>query len=417
MIYLDNNATTIMPQQVISQMVAWCNKGNASANYASAKQSRNMMSEFRELLSNICGIKACSADEFKTPAPDCNYNIIFTSGASESNCTIVNMILKSWNTATSTKPHIVTTMIEHKSILDMISDLVSRGCVTATYVEPTSTGHILPAQIENAIQYNTCLVCVMHANNETGAINDIEQIGAISHARCIPFHSDVVQTFGKFHINPIKSNVDSFSISFHKFSGPPGVGALIVKQRLVNGYSLSPMIYGTQNYGLRGGTENIPGIGASFAATKLCMQNRKDKTINMQRLKEHIVAGISKYFHVMLYKDYVKKMSIERDKYIVLMSDITLDYLPNTILLSVVSHKIKVCNARIKEALEKLGIVISVGSACNTASDKASHVLYAMKADEYIRRGALRISIGDTTDKPQVDEFVKQFANVCNSHT
>lgn len=416
MIYFDNNATTIMPQEVINQMVAWCNKGNPSASYYSATKSREMMDEFREYMANIGKFTVCKSDAFSDKIADCMYNIIFTSGASESNCMVISSVIKSWTTCTPRRPHIVTSSIEHKSILDMIGDYVTSGKLTVTYVVPTNSGHILPEDVSDAITQDTCLVSIMHANNETGAINDIKTIGDLAHKKGVPFHTDVVQTYGKFPMRPIDMNVDACSISFHKFGGPPGIGALIIKQKLIWGYSLSPMIYGTQNYGLRGGTENLPGIGAAYAATKIMNNNREEKNNKMAALKTKLISSIRTNITTITYIEYIKLIKPPAKTYIVLISDNNAGYLPNTILLSVVSHDVIVCNAKIKLALEKQGIIISVGSACNTASSKASHVLYAMNADDRIKRGALRISLSENNNAAQVDSFVTKFMNVIAAH-
>lgn len=421
MIYFDNNATTIMPVEVRKSLLDWCNRGNASAGYASAREARKMMEDFRQYIGRLCKMDTCCGEDRDSTSTSNNakartdpskYKIIFTSGASEANCTALQGIIDAYAETTGNVPHIVISAIEHKSLISMAQSLEERGRATVTYVQPTLSGHIRAEDVEDAIQPNTAIVCVMHANNETGAINDVKRIGAVAHRHKIPYHCDTVQTFGKFPINPNANNIDSFCVSFHKFHGPPGVGALIIKQQLLLGYRLSPLIFGSQNEGYRGGTENLPGIGAAFTATKITMQNRQDKNTSMLRIKKYIMDELSKRIPARYYTQYIqdkpggKKPMAE----IIFMSACDNMYLPNTLLLSVIKRaKPFICNAQMKNDLEKKGVVVSVGSACNTASPKASHVLYAMDADDLIRKGTLRISIGDDTTLDEAKKFVQEF--------
>lgn len=431
MIYLDNNATTIMPVVVKKALLDWCNRGNPSSSYASARESRKMMTDFREYIGKLCGFDPCCPEDRDVPLntnakkrqDPSKYKVIFTSGASEANCTALHGIVSSYAEITKNLPHIVISAVEHKSLLDMAASYAERNIATVTFVQPTASGHIRPEDVEAAITPTTCIICVMHANNETGAINDVRKIGAIAHKHQVPFHCDTVQTFGKEPVHPVKDNIDSFCISFHKLHGPPGVGALVIKQQLLQGYKFPPMIFGTQNEGLRGGTENLPGIGASLAATKYTMENRTAKNAQMLKLKQYIMKEIAARMPSRQYTQYVrnvlhsnhntskddtavKKPEIE----VIFLSGPTEYYLPNTILLSVVKRtKPAICNGQLKSDLEEKGIVVSVGSACNTSSPKASHVLFAMNADEFIRKGALRITLGDDTTAEEAKKFVQEF--------
>lgn len=400
MIYLDNNATTMMPLEVKKTMIKWLNRGNPSSSYASAVDARRMMAELRDCISNLCKINYNES---------ARYNIIFTSGASESNCTVINGVIDSYKEVTGKTPHIIISAVEHKSIYEMINVLVKRGKITASIIKPSVSGHINPTDVENMIRNNTCLICVMHANNETGAINDIKQIGSIAHKHNIPFHCDIVQTFGKYPIHMVENNIDSCSISFHKIHGPPGIGALIIKKHFLIGYKISPLIFGTQNDGLRGGTENLPGIGASLAALQFTLNDRDKKNKNTLKIKRYIIKELSSVISTRLYTNYITTKN-HIDMELILLSGQTDFYLVNTLLLSVVKKtKPMICNVKIKESLEKKGIIVSVGSACNTASSQASHVLYSMNADEFIRKGAIRITLGDNTTIEEADKFVKDF--------
>lgn len=433
MIYLDNNATTIMPAAVIDEMTRWCNRGNPSSAYATAQAARKMMGDFRVYLGKLCGVDTCCPEDRDTGAPAPNaearadagkYKVLWTSGASEANCTLFHGVVSAYTHARGQIPHIVISAIEHKSLHSMAQDYEERGLAEVTYVQPAVSGHIPPDAVAAAMRPNTALVCVMHANNETGAINDVRRIGEIAHGRGIPFHCDAVQTFGKFPPQLVRDNIDSISVSFHKFGGPPGVGALVIKQRLLIGYKFPPTIYGSQNEGYRGGTENLPGIGAAFCATRLTMTDRQAKNAAILALKKRLIGRLSAALPVRLYGDYVAgpaKPPVTRKgpshgPEVILLSSLN-HYMPNTILLSVVRRGggAKLCNQKIKTALEKRGIVVSVGSACNTASPKASHVLYAMGADDRIRAGALRVSLGDSSTAADVDAFVTEFLRAVNA--
>lgn len=403
-----------MPRDVISALVAWCNKGNPSSSYASAKEAAKMMDDLRNTIDRLCDLRG-------------QYKIIFTSGASEANSAIIRAVVDNWvESRRPGLPHLVISAIEHKSIMLCVDDLVRRGRATASLVRPNTTGHISVADVEREISPNTAMVAVMHANNETGAINDVAAIGAMAHRHGVPFYSDTVQAFGKIPLRPFGTampHVDGFCISFHKLCGPPGVGALVIHDSLAELFR--PLIYGTQNGGLRGGTENVPGLGASFKALQLTMTDRAKKNATMAQLRDGILIRLAKMgVPIISYPGYLAGHCRQfTSPFVVALggfeSDIgqswhnSKDYLPNTILLSVVRWAApSICNAKFKERLACAGIIVSIGSACNTSSDKASHVLDALGADTYIRAGALRISLGDDSTSADAVTFVQEFYKI-----
>ena len=396
-----------MSQETIKSMVKWCNRGNPSSGYASAKEARSLMEEFRQYVGRLCGFNPCcmesrDGDTQRNSDPNA-FKIIFTSGASEANCTVLAGVVAAYTSVRGITPHIIMSAIEHKSLHTMAEEYERDGRAEVTFVQPTRSGHIRPEDVAAAFRDNTCLVCVMQANNETGAINDIAQIGRMAHEHGVPFHCDTVQSFGKMpeYPNPIMDNLDSFCISFHKLGGPPGIGALIIRQQLLLGYKLQPLIYGTQNEGVRGGTENLPGIGAAYTAIK--QVHLVDAT-----LKPLIMRELSKHYPTCRYTQYDTSHNYPVE--IVFMSGASEYYLSGTLLLSVVKrYEPYMCNTKLKEYLESKGIIVSVGSACNTASAKASHVLYAMGADKYIRKGAIRVSIGADNTVEEIKKFIVEF--------
>lgn len=447
-VYLDNNATTFMSVETMQAMIHWSTSGNPSAGYAAAKEARLMMNQLREFIGKTCGIRTCCVEKRDESSPtspasssqtssqtssrsqksslvgraseprDDEYKVIFNSGASESNCTIIMSVIDAYAENVARIPHVIASAIEHKSILSMLESLKARNRITYDLVAPRSSGIIHPDDVEAVLSKakNTCLLCVMHANNETGAINDIAKIGAISHSYGVPFHCDTVQCFGKYPIQPIKMNVDSFCISFHKIYGPQGVGALIIKQKLLYGFKLAPIIFGTQNDGFRGGTENLPGIGAGLNAIRETFTLRNSKNQHLQSMKKMILDGLSTRYHIRSYVDYLNTSNPasgakEKPIELILLSPQT-NCLPNTILISVVKKtKPLFCNVKFRELLEERGVILSIGSACNTSNSKASHVIDAMGADEYIKRGVFRISVGDTTTPKHIEKFIRVFVD------
>lgn len=436
-IYFDNNGTTMMSPTAIQAMTMWCNKGNPSASYKSAEAARTMMTTFREYVGKICALNPCCVEprDQKTKPSQIQpnqYEIFFTSGASESNCTIITSTAMAYLRHRDAVPHFVLSSFEHKSVVECINTLVDDGYATATFVKPVQ-GRIRAADIEAAFEPNTCMVCVMHANNETGVINPIDEIGKRAHASNILFFTDAVQTFGKFPLQPTP-HVDAFSVSFHKFGGPPGVGLLVIKKAFFDGYDLKPIIFGSQNFGFRGGTENLPGIGSSFAALKIAMTDRVKKNAQMQSIKKYIVDQIKSHAPSRDFDEYVAVMAkksalaaagktdpslrLPEIEVVFISGTDTAKYLPNTIMLSVVKRtQPPMCNVKFKADLEAKNIIVSVGSACNTASEKASHVLYEIGADELIRKGALRISLGDASTLKEAERFVSIFLSMLATFT
>lgn len=409
-VYLDANATTFIPQSIITEMTKWYNRGNPSAQYKSAMQARNMIDGFKHYLSTTFGFD--------------NHEIIITSCASESNSTIIDMVVKAYNRAVQrsgvySKPHIILSAIEHKSLLLAVE---AADC-DVTLIKPTSFGVITATAVRNAITDKTCLISVMHANNETGIFNPIEDIAAVAHDANIPFHTDAVQSFGKVKL-PMK-NIDAVSISCHKYHGPVGVGILAVRKPFIEGYELQAMVHGTQNNGMRGGTENTPAIVGAWLGIQHTWTNRLDKNEKLNLLRKRFINNmISANLKVYSYNEYMTNGEI--GKYgisIVVITPINKDKntgldrsLQNTVLFSLVKKcEPYICNSHTKKELEDLGIIISVGSACNTANKKASHVLYEIGADEVIRRGALRMSMPDDATEEHINKLTGALVHVINN--
>jgi cysteine desulfurase len=257
----------------------------------------------------------------------------------------------------------------------------------------------------------------MAANNELGCINDIHKIGAVAHDHKIPFHTDAVQLFGKYKIPLIKNSIDALSMSFHKLYGPMGLGMLIISNELIDGYGLQGQISGTQQKTLRGGTENVPAIAAAIACTRHTFTARDTKNKKMYLLKKQVVYEMEKFLPQGDYKAYFEKKKPDRNEFVILgpranSSYKTPNVLPNTLLLTFaknvhVGGYLPFCNVSLKKCLDRKNIIVSVGSACSTSSEKASHVLYAIKTPEILRQGVVRVSLSDNTTSAEVGAFVR----------
>jgi cysteine sulfinate desulfinase/cysteine desulfurase-like protein len=462
MIYLDNNATTFMPKIVIESMIKWMNKGNPSSSYKAAVSSREMMFSFKKYIAQICGFNLN------------DWEIIFNSCSTEGNSFIINAVVNSYflyknNTGSISPtlgmksaervspleqrvckfPHIIASEIEHKSILLALDQLKKYRNIEYTLVKPNKLGFITAESVKKEIRSNTCLITIMAANNETGSIMDIVGISKISHDAGIPFHTDAAQYFGKyimsFPVLPAKmsssppvsmaspgfasmiaerassafekkipEDVDSFVVSFHKIHGPPGSGFIAIKKEFLKLYDLGPQIYGTQNEGLRGGTENIPAIAGSMTALKFTLNERAAKNKFLLECKEYTMKLLANTgIPCLTLEEYIQRGNPAAlpTMEIVFISGLNpTRWLPNTLLISIIKNspsKPEMCNTEIKNRLAEKNIVISIGSACNTASKYASHVLYAIDADEKMKKGALRISFGDYTSSGSAAEKKK----------
>lgn len=395
---MDNNGTTKRCAPAIKALIKWSKDPiNPSTNSVYGKSATKMINDGINYIKTHCGAK--------------KYTVIFTSGASESNCMIIRSTVESYIKNKKKKPHIITSLTEHKSVLECCKSLNDMNLADITYVAPSITGCINPDFIKKSIRPNTALITIMAANNELGCINNFKAIGEISHAYKIPFHSDFVQIFGKMRINLPKNNVDAISVSFHKLYGPTGCGLLIINNDFINGYDLGPQIYGTQQGGLRGGTQNVPAIASSIAAMKCTFKNRTKKNERLRALRIYILSKLSKVFKFGKYSSYFDKTNKKKDLELVLLGQTnSKKSLNNTILLSIAKNNgRRFCNAKLKKYLDSKRIIVSVGSACNTKSKNASHVIQSIRAPDVIKQGIIRISLSDTTTKKEIDEFIKEF--------
>jgi len=261
-IYLDNAATTPVDREVLEEMLPYFTQkyGNASSLHSFGREARDAIERSRERVAELIGAKS--------------EEIIFTAGGTESdNIAIKGIAFRKG------KGHIITSQIEHPAVMATCQHLERKG-FDVTYLPVDRYGMVNPEDVENAIRDDTILLTIMHANNEIGTIEPIEQIARIAKERGIPFHTDAVQSVGKIPVDVSKLGVDMLSISSHKIYGPKGVGALFIKE----GLSLEPVMHGGgHEKGLRPSTENVPGIVGLGKACELAESRMEEDMKNMIR--------------------------------------------------------------------------------------------------------------------------------------
>lgn len=376
MIYLDNNGTTMMTDMTIKEINRWMNTGNPSGSYATG--ARELIRRLKNRVLELCH------------SPD--YVTILMSSGSEANATFI------YNLSKLGKCSIIVSPIEHSNVLETLKQYPN---LTPIFVPVTETGHILAKDIKKLIRSDTKAIICMHANNETGAINDIYEIGHLAKTYHLFFHCDIVQTFCKIPMDLENSGISSFSISFHKIHGPPGLGALVLHKRL----SMAPMIGGTQNGGLRGGTENILGIAGSLHALSEWNPSLiKEVYQREELLKRYLLKILSANF--ILRPAWESPLYGRLCLYVFYAPNI---YLPGTLLMSTSDGKRSICNKRMKSRLDAEGIIVSIGSACHVSKKEASHVLIAMNVPEYIINGIIRISMSRDTKKKDIEKFAQVY--------
>lgn len=408
LIYLDNNGTTKICQEAKDEMVKWLNTyGNASTNNILGENAKKVIDNAKKYIYKHCNINESA------------YEIIFTSGGTESNNFIIHSATRAYTKLVKTKSHIIISEIEHHSILDCCTTLEGYGCIEVTKLKPNNYGLINTNDLKKAIKKNTCLISIMHANNEIGSINNIKELAKIAHENEIPFHTDAVQSFGKYKMDIHDLNVDAVSVSFHKFYGPTGIGLMIISKEFIKAYELKGLINGSQQGGLRGGTEAVHLIAGAHKALEINFKNRSKKNSHLLELRKLFIKKINDFMTVKYFDTFKKNFKNNLTEYELNGTNIyfilfgphemfSAQYVPNTILLSILCHTKKFCNSILKKDLENNGIIVSIGSACATNNEKASHVLYSLDAPEIVKRGTIRISFGDYNTPNDVVNFIKQ---------
>ncbi len=364
LIYLDNNATTKVAPEVLDVMLPYFKEeyANPSSIYEFAKKSNHAVRDARGVLKDF--VNAANEKE-----------IIFTSCGSESANTAIMGVLN----MNKNKRHIITSKVEHPCVLNLYQNLEKQG-YKVDYIGVNSNGELDLAQLEEAINYDTALVSIMYANNETGVIFPIEKISEIikSKNKETKFFVDAVQVAGKIPIDVQAAGIDLLGISGHKFHAPKGVGALYVNSKTL----ITPLIIGGhQERGKRAGTENVPYIVGMAKAAELASDNLKYEANEVKRLRDKLETGIlKKVFNARINTGIASRVPNT--------SNIGFEYIEGELILL---H------------LSDLGICASSGSACTSGSLEPSHVLRAMNVPFTAIHGSIRWSLSRYTTEKEID--------------
>jgi len=365
-IYLDNNATTKVDEEVLNAMLPYFKEeyGNPSSIYNIGKRVKEVIEKSRTIISNFLNAK--------------KEEIVFTSCASESNCTAIMSAVRN----NPSKRHIITTKVEHSSILETMKYLESIG-YKITYLSVDNNGRLNLEELKSSITSDTLLISVMLANNEIGNIYPIKEIGEIAHQNNILFHVDAVQAVGKIKIDVKELNADTLSMSGHKVHAPKGIGILYIKE----GTPFVPLIFGHQEKDRRGGTENAPYIVGLGKAIEL-LSNNEEEINNIRSLRDYFESQIKGQISgVKIYGDIDSR-------------------LPNTTNIAFEGVK----GDELLLMLEANNIYVSTGSACNSFDISPSYVLLAINA-ELNTSSPIRVSLGKYNNKEEIDIFIKRLVN------
>ena len=370
-VYLDNNATTKIDEEVVKTMMPYLleNYGNPSSIYKIGRENKKAVEDSREKVAQILN---CEPNE-----------IYFTSGGSESDNTAIRGIAYSYKNKGN---HIITSKIEHPAVLETCRQLEKEG-FEVTYVGVNENGIVDLEELQKVIKPTTILITIMFANNEIGTIEPMQEIGEIAKKHNIIFHTDSVQAVGSVKIDVKELNIDSLSLSAHKFYGPKGIGVLYVKKgiqfnKFING--------GHQERNKRAGTENVAGIVGLAKAMELAYQNLEEHNNKIKELRDYYVNQIKEKI------PYIK-INGDMEKRLPGNSNISFRFIEGEGLLL---------------NLDLKGICASSGSACTSGSLDPSHVFLAIGLPHEIAHGSLRISIGKYNTKQEIDYVIESLVEI-----
>ena len=372
-IYADNAATTKMSDVAVKAMLPYLQEiyANASSVHLLGQRSAAALFSARQQVAQVLN---CAPKE-----------VFFTSGGSEAdNQALISAAALGKKQG---KCHIVSTAMEHHAILHTLEALQAEG-FTVTLLRPQADGIVTATQVAEAITDTTCLVSVMYANNETGAIQPIREIGALCRKRGVLFHTDAVQAAGHLTIDVQRDNIDMLSLSAHKFHGPKGIGLLFAKSNL----QLTSLIRGGgQERGKRAGTENLPGIIGLAAALKDAQENMQQNTAYITGLRNALRNGLDKIDGA--------GFNGSREH-----------CLPGT-----VNYSFQVINGEtLLSLLSNEGICCASGSACSAGSLEPSHVLLALGLSKETAQSALRFSLCEYNTMDEVQTIITKVTEAVN---
>ena len=372
-IYLDNSATTRTFDEVTEYMTHIMKDiyGNPSSRHTLGISAEAEVKKSLERLARIMKVDTG--------------NILFTSGGTESdNLAIIGGAMANKREGM----HLITTKTEHPAVLETMKFLEEQG-FSVTYLDVGTDGRVNPDDLKASLTDETILVSIMNVNNEIGSVNDIREIGAIikDYKPSILFHTDAVQSFGNFKINPKSCKIDMMSVSGHKIHGPKGVGILYVADKV----KLHPlMLGGGQQKGLRSGTENVPGIAGIGLASELIYKDFDEKTDKLYELKRYFIEELIKLPGV--YVNGIPQNAFTDEAMIRMTAPHIISASFDLIRAEVLLH-----------ALEAKGIYVSSGSACSSNKPSVSATLQAIGLDRKLLDSTLRFSMSHSTTREDID--------------
>lgn len=374
-IYLDNNATTKVDEDVLESMMPYLKEeyANPSSMYEFSTKASGAIEKSRNSIKDFLGANS-------------EKEIVFTSCGSES----ANTAIKGAVSYNKNKKHIITTKVEHPCVLNTYKALEKQG-YKVDYIGVNSNGELDIEELKSKITPDTALVSVMWANNETGVIFPVDEIGEIVKSKNPEtlFFVDAVQAAGKFELNVKDTQIDMLGISGHKFHAPKGVGALYVKSSVV----LPPLINGGhQERGYRAGTENVPYIVGMGRAAELALDSLKYELTEVKRLRDKLETGILKNI-------FNARLNTSISNRVPNTTNIGFEYVEGELILL---H------------LSDIGICASSGSACTSGSLEPSHVLRAMGTPFTSLHGSIRFSLSRYTTEKEIDFVLENISKVIN---
>ncbi len=365
-IYADNAATTALDKDAFEAMKPFLIQcyGNASQPYSIGMEARKAIKESRQIIADCIG---SSPEE-----------IFFTSCGTESDNWVIKQSVENGR-------QIAVSMIEHHAILNACSSIEKNG-IKVSYIPVNNYGIVLSENLKETLINATSLVSIMLANNEIGTIQNIEELAAVAHQHNALFHTDAVQALGHIKVDVKKSNVDYLSASAHKFNGPKGIGFLYVKK----GAPLKPFIDGgSQEYGMRAGTENVASIVGMAVALRNNIVQLESNAKHIQELENRLITQLKE-----LGLDFIRNGSN--------------NHIPGNVSLSFRDSD----GERIMHRLDLKGICISTGSACDSVNAQLSHVVKAIGVNDKYAKGTIRISLGKNNTIEDVDQISSELARI-----
>ena len=363
-IYLDNAATTRMLPEAAAAMEPCFSElyGNPSSLHSFGREAKKALEEARE---QIAGVLHASGQE-----------IFFTSGGSEGD----NLLLRGAVLASKKGRHVITSPIEHPAVLNTLRELERRGEISLSFLAVNREGLVDPEELKKLLRQDTCLVSLMIANNEMGAIEPAEKAGALCREAGVLFHTDAVQALGHIPVDVQRLNADLLTFTAHKFHGPRGVGGVYIRK----GVSLAPTLTGgEQESGRRAGTENVAGVLGMAAALKTVTAD-KEAPLRIIRLRDRLIEGVLAS---------VPQARLNGPRYL---------RLPDNAHFTVPG----VSSEALLALLDLNGVAASAGSACTAGSYEPSHVLGAMGLLRKEKEAALRLTLSRFTTEQEVEKVL-----------